>query len=70
MVQDPRESQLELAPKNRVAIFYENGGPEKIEIKELDNVKQSDLSFGEALVRVSFTSPSPSPFHSLRSSSY
>lgn len=53
MVQDPRETQLDLAPKNRVAIFYENGGPDKISIKELDNVKQSELNAGEVLVRVS-----------------
>lgn len=53
MVQDPRETQLELAPKNRVAIFYENGGPDKISIKDIDNVKESELNPGEVLVRVS-----------------
>lgn len=62
MVQDTRETQLDVAAKNRVAIFYENGGPEKISIKELDNVKESDLNPGEVLVRVrsilSFPNPS------------
>lgn len=52
MVQDPRETQLDLAPSNRVAIFYENGGPDKIQIKQLDNIKQSELNPGEVLVRV------------------
>lgn len=57
MVQDPRETQTEVAPTNRVAIFYENGGPGKISIKELDSVKQSELVPGEVLVRVSITAP-------------
>ena len=39
MVQDPRETQLEVTPTNRVAIFYENGGPDKISIKQLDNIR-------------------------------
>lgn len=54
MVQaDPRESQLDLAAKNRIAIFHEHGGPEKIELKEVDTVKESELKPGEVLVRVS-----------------
>lgn len=53
MVQDPRETQLEVTPTNRVAIFYENGGPDKISIKQLDNIKPSELNAGEVLVRVS-----------------
>ncbi|EST05407.2 Alcohol dehydrogenase GroES-like protein [Kalmanozyma brasiliensis GHG001] len=66
MVQDPRETQLDLASANRVAIFYENGGPEKISIKELDNVKQSDLSPGEVLVRILFTGVCHSDLHALQ----
>ncbi|GAC93395.1 alcohol dehydrogenase [Pseudozyma hubeiensis SY62] len=66
MVQDPRETQLELAPKNRVAIFYENGGPDKISIKDIDNVKQSELNPGEVLVRVLFTGVCHSDLHALQ----
>ncbi|SPO25463.1 probable ADH3 - alcohol dehydrogenase III [Ustilago trichophora] len=66
MVQDPRETQLELAPSNRVAIFYENGGPDKIQIKQLDNVKQSELNPGEVLVRVLYTGVCHSDLHALQ----
>ncbi|SJX63022.1 probable ADH3-alcohol dehydrogenase III [Sporisorium reilianum f. sp. reilianum] len=65
MVQDPREKQLEVSPTNRVAIFYENGGPEKISIKELDTVKQSELVPGEVLVRVLYTGVCHSDLHAL-----
>lgn len=54
MVQaDPRESQLQVNAKNRIAIFHEHGGPEKIQLTEADTTKQSDLKPGEVLVRVS-----------------
>ncbi|KAJ1026697.1 hypothetical protein NDA16_002295 [Ustilago loliicola] len=61
MVQDARETQLEVASKNRVAIFYENGGPEKISIKELDNVQESELNPGEVLVRGDWSFPPKLP---------
>lgn len=63
---DPRETQLDVPAKNRVAIFYENGGPEKISIKELDNTKQSELNAGEVLVRVSLSPSVPSAVVMLR----
>lgn len=53
MLNDPREKQLEVPSANRVAIFYENGGPDKISVKQLDNTKPSELIPGEVLVRVS-----------------
>lgn len=57
MVQaDPRESQLDLAAKNRIAIFHEHGGPDKIQLTEVDTTKQSELKSGEVLVRVSMSS--------------
>ncbi len=52
MSKDPRETQLELAPTNRVAIFHEHGGPDKISIQQLDTTKESELNAGEVLVRV------------------
>ncbi len=55
MSKDPRETQLELAPTNRVAIFHEHGGPDKISIQQLDTTKQSELNAGEVLVRVSWS---------------
>ncbi|GAK64281.1 mannitol-1-phosphate dehydrogenase [Moesziomyces antarcticus] len=66
MSKDPRETQLELAPTNRVAIFHEHGGPDKISIQQLDTTKQSELNAGEVLVRVLYTGVCHSDLHALQ----
>ncbi|KAJ1025254.1 hypothetical protein NDA13_004072 [Ustilago tritici] len=66
MVQDIREQQLSIPAQNRVAIFYQNGGPGNISIKHLDSVTESDLNAGEVLVRVLYTGVCHSDLHALQ----
>ena len=50
---DPRETQLQVTPKNRAFVFEKHGGPEVLELKELDTPQPADLRPGQVLVRVS-----------------
>ncbi|KAN0061711.1 hypothetical protein ACQY0O_005703 [Thecaphora frezii] len=49
MTADARETTLTISPTNRAAIFERQGGPEEIQIRELETLQPHQLLPGEAL---------------------